>query len=150
MKWSKVIICTDADVDGYQIRTLILTMIYALMPTLIQKGKVFIAESPLYEINSGDQTWFAYNEQEKEEALKEIGKKKYSIQRSKGLGENEPEMMWMTTMNPKSRRLIQVGPSGDEGLTAKVFDTLLGDDLQARKDHIAKYSADYIDLADLS
>lgn len=150
LKWSKIIICTDADVDGYQIRTLILTMIYALMPTLIQKGKVFIAESPLYEINSGDQTWFAYNEQEKEEALKEIGKKKYSIQRSKGLGENEPEMMWMTTMNPKSRRLIQVGPSGDEGLTAKVFDTLLGDDLQARKDHIAKYSADYIDLADLS
>ena len=149
LRWSKVIICTDADVDGFQIRTLILTMIYALMPTLIDAGKVFIAESPLYEITSGSQTWFAYNEQEKAEALKEIGDKKYTIQRSKGLGENEPDMMWLTTMNPKTRRLIKVEPT-DAQLTADVFDLLLGDNLQGRKDHIAEVGNQYIDLADIS
>ena len=110
LRWSKVIICTDADVDGYQIRTLILTMIYRLMPTLIKEGKVFIAESPLYEITCKDETWFCYTEKEKQDALLEIGDRKYTIQRSKGLGENEPEMMWLTTMNPKTRRLIKVEP----------------------------------------
>ncbi len=149
LRWSKVIICTDADVDGFQIRTLILTMIYALMPTLIDAGKVFIAESPLYEITAGNQTWFAYNEQEKADAIKEIGEKKYTIQRSKGLGENEPDMMWMTTMNPKTRRLIKVEPT-DAQLTADVFDLLLGDNLQGRKDHIAEVGSQYIDLADIS
>ncbi len=149
LRWSKVIICTDADVDGFQIRTLILTMIYALMPTLIDAGKVFIAESPLYEITSGNQTWFAYNEQEKADALAEIGEKKYTIQRSKGLGENEPDMMWMTTMNPKTRRLIKVEPT-DAQLTAEVFELLLGDNLQGRKEHIAQVGHQYIDLADIS
>ena len=149
LRWSKVIICTDADVDGFQIRTLILTMIYALMPTLIEAGKVFIAESPLYEITSGNHTWFAYNEQEKADALAEIGDKKYTIQRSKGLGENEPDMMWMTTMNPKTRRLIKVEPT-DAQLTAEVFELLLGDNLQGRKEHIAQVGHQYIDLADIS
>ena len=150
LRWSKIIICTDADVDGFQIRTLILTMIYRLMPTLINAGKVFIAESPLYEITCGDKTWFAYNETEKDEALSDIGDKKYTIQRSKGLGENEPDMMWLTTMNPKTRRLIKVEPSVDSARTAEVFDMLLGDNLQGRKDHIAEYGKDYIDLADVS
>ncbi|MBR5497936.1 MAG: DNA topoisomerase [Clostridia bacterium] len=149
LRWNKVIICTDADVDGFQIRTLILTMIYSLMPTLIEAGKVFIAESPLYEITSGNQTWFAYNEQEKAEALKEIGEKKYTIQRSKGLGENEPDMMWMTTMNPKTRRLVKIEPT-DAERTAEVFDLLLGDNLQGRKDYIAEFGSEYIDLADIS
>ena len=149
LRWNKVIICTDADVDGFQIRTLILTMIYSLMPSLIEAGKVFIAESPLYEITSGNQTWFAYNEQEKAESLKEIGEKKYTIQRSKGLGENEPDMMWMTTMNPKTRRLVKIEPT-DAERTAEVFDLLLGDNLQGRKDYIAEFGSEYIDLADIS
>lgn len=149
LRWNKVIICTDADYDGFQIRTLILTMIYSLMPTLIEAGKVFIAESPLYEITAGKETWFAYNEQEKADALKEIGDKKYTIQRSKGLGENDPDMMWMTTMNPASRRLIKVEPT-DAAATADMFDLLLGDNLQGRKEYIAKFGSKYIDLADIS
>ncbi len=150
LRWSKVIICTDADVDGYQIRTLILTMIYRLMPTLIKEGKVFIAESPLYEITCKDETWFCYTEKEKQDALVEIGDRKYTIQRSKGLGENEPEMMWLTTMNPKTRRLIKVEPDYSPEAVADKFDLLLGDNLQGRKDYIAENGAQYIDMTDLS
>ena len=150
LRWSKVIICTDADVDGYQIRTLILTMIYRLMPTLIKEGKVFIAESPLYEITCKDEPWFCYTETEKQDALLEIGDRKYTIQRSKGLGENEPEMMWLTTMNPKTRRLIKVEPDYSPEAVADKFDLLLGDNLQGRKDYIAENGAQYIDMTDLS
>lgn len=150
LRWSKVIICTDADVDGFQIRTLILAMIYRLMPTLIKEGKVYIAESPLYEITCKDETWFCYNEKEKADALSEIGDKKYNIQRSKGLGENEPEMMWLTTMNPKTRRLIKVESDYSPEAVADKFDLLLGNNLQGRKDHIAENGAQYIDLTDLS
>ena len=149
LRWSKVIICTDADVDGFQIRTLILTMIYRLMPTLIEAGKVFIAESPLYEITCKDQTWFAYTEREKQMALEEIGDRKYTIQRSKGLGENEAEMMSLTTMNPATRRLIRVDMD-DAAETARVFDMLEGDDIAARKQHIAEEGYKYIDLTDVS
>ena len=150
LRWNKVIICTDADYDGFQIRTLILTMIYALMPSVIRAGKVFIAESPLYEITSGKHTWFCYNENEKADALKEIGDAKYTIQRSKGLGENDADMMWMTTMNPKSRRLIKVEPDFDPVAIADKFDLLLGDNLQGRKEYIAENGHLYIDMADLS
>ena len=149
LRWSKVIICTDADEDGYQIRTLILTMIYRLCPTLIEKGYVYIAESPLYEINYKDKTWFAYNEGEKTAIMKELAGKKASINRSKGLGENEPEMMWMTTMNPATRRLIKVMPE-DAARMAEVFDLLLGNNLSGRKDHIAEVGYKYLDLADIS
>lgn len=149
LRWSKVIICTDADVDGFHIRTLILTMIYRLMPTLIEQGKVFIAESPLYEINCGDETWFAYTEKEKQDVLNEIGGKKYTIQRSKGLGENDADMMSLTTMNPGTRRLIKVEPSYVEE-TAEKFDVLMGNNLTARKEHIAAKGRDYIDLTDVS
>ncbi len=149
LRWNKVIICTDADVDGFQIRTLILTMLYRLMPTLIEEGKVFIAESPLYEINTKDQTYFAYTEQEKVKVLQEIGQERYTIQRSKGLGENEPEMMSLTTMNPATRRLIKVEP--DDALeTAAMFDLMLGDNLSGRKDYISQNGAQYLELADLS
>ena len=150
LRWSKVIICTDADVDGFQIRTLILTMIYRLMPTLIREGKVYIAESPLYEINSKDETWFCYTEKEKQEALAEIGDRKFTIQRSKGLGENEADMMWLTTMNPKTRRLIKVEPDYSPEAVADKFDLLLGDNLQGRKDHIAENGYMYLDLTDVS
>ena len=142
LKWSKIIICTDADEDGYQIRTLILTMFYRLLPTLIKMGKVYIAESPLFEITSKDKIQFAYNEQEKQEILKNLGNAKYTIQRSKGLGENDPEMMWQTTMNPESRRLIKVNEA-DEFETARIFETLLGDDLEARKEYITLYGNEY-------
>ena len=149
LRWNKVIICTDADVDGYQIRTLILTMIYRLCPTLIEERYVYIAESPLYEINCKDKTWFAYTEAEKGEILKNLEGKKVSINRSKGLGENDPEMMWMTTMNPETRRLIKVMPE-DMALTQQVFDLLLGDNLQGRKDHIAENGYKYLDQLDVS
>ena len=149
LRWNKVVICTDADVDGYQIRTLILTMLYRLTPTLIQRGYVYIAESPLYEINYKEKTWFAYNETEKTNILSELGDRKYTIQRSKGLGENEPDMMWLTTMNPATRRLIKVMPE-DVERTAQVFDLLLGDNLSGRKDHIAENGYKYLELADIS
>ncbi len=149
LRWSKVIICTDADVDGFQIRTLILTMLYRLAPTLIREGYVYIAESPLYEIESGEKTWFAYSEREKAEILDGIGKAKVSINRSKGLGENDPDMMWLTTMNPETRRLIRVMPE-DAERTSEMFDLLLGDDLAGRKQHISEFGSQYLDLADIS
>ena len=149
LRWSKIIICTDADVDGYQIRTLILTMLYRLVPTLIREGYVYIAESPLFEITTKDKTWFAYTEKEKAEILKQLDGQKSTVARSKGLGENEPEMMWLTTMNPASRRLIKVMPE-DAEKTALYFDLLLGDNLAGRKDYIAENGSQYLDLADLS
>ena len=148
-RWNKVVICTDADVDGFQIRTLVLTMLYRLTPTLIEKGYVYIAESPLYEINTKDKTYFAYSDSEKADILKKLEGKKVTIARSKGLGENEPEMMWMTTMNPETRRLIKVMPE-DAARMAQVFDLLLGDDLTGRKEHIALHGHEYLDLADIS
>lgn len=149
LRWSKVLICTDADYDGFQIRTLILTMIYRLMPKLIEAGKVYIAESPLYEVTCKDQTYFAYNETEMDEIRAEIGDEKYTVQRSKGLGENEAEMMALTTMNPATRRLIKVTPDEAEK-TSEMFDLLLGDNLDGRKEYISEYGHLYIDAADLS
>lgn len=149
LRWSKIIICTDADVDGYQIRTLILTMIYRLVPTLIKEGKVFIAESPLYEITSGNETWFAYTEKEKTDALEAIGNKKYSIQRSKGLGENDADMMNLTTMNPATRRLIKIDPA-EASLMAEKFDLFEGNNLSGRKEYIENYGHLYIDMTDVS
>lgn len=148
-RWNKIVICTDADVDGFQIRTLILTMLYRLTPTLIEQGYVYIAESPLFEINTKEKTYFAYTEQEKQRILDIIGDKKHTIQRSKGLGENEPDMMSLTTMNPDTRRLIKV-TSEDINESAAVFEMLLGDDLQGRKDYISEYGSDYLELADIS
>ena len=153
LRWNKIIICTDADYDGFQIRTLVLTMLYRLTPTLINEGYVYIAESPLFEITAKEKgkekTYFAYDENEKTEILKMIGDNKYTLQRSKGLGENEPDMMSLTTMNPATRRLIKVNPTDIEQ-TAYVFDMLLGDNLQGRKEHISQYGHDYLDMADIS
>ncbi|MEG0751692.1 MAG: toprim domain-containing protein [Oscillospiraceae bacterium] len=149
LRWSKVIICTDADVDGFQIRTLILTMLYRLTPTLINKGLVYIAESPLFEISCKDKTYFAYTEVEKVDVLGRLEGEKFSIQRSKGLGENEAEMMWMTTMNPESRRLIRVAP-GDAKAADDMFEMLLGDNLAGRKEYIALHGGEYLDELDIS
>ncbi|MBQ9080635.1 MAG: DNA topoisomerase [Clostridia bacterium] len=148
LRWSKIIICTDADEDGFHIRTLLLTMFYRLLPTLIREGRVFIAETPLFEITTKDETLFAYNEFEKTDILKKLGNKKYSIQRSKGLGENEPEMMSLTTMNPETRRLVSVLPDNAEK-TFEIFDTLLGDNLPARKRFITEFGSKYMKEADI-
>lgn len=149
LRWNKVIICTDADVDGFQIRTLILTMLYRLVPTLIREGYVYIAESPLYEIESKGKTYFAYSDREKAEIVESLKGAKASINRSKGLGENDPDMMWMTTMNPETRRLIKVMPEDAERM-AGMFDLLLGDNLEGRKNHIAEFGYKYLDMADIS
>ena len=149
LRWNKVIICTDADVDGFQIRTLILTMLYRLVPTLIKEGYVYIAESPLYEIESKGKTYFAYSDREKAEIVESLKGAKASINRSKGLGENDPDMMWMTTMNPETRRLIKVMPEDAERM-AQAFDLLLGDNLDGRKNHIAAFGYKYLDMADIS
>ena len=149
LRWNKVIICTDGDVDGFQIRTLILTMLYRLCPTLIAEGFVYIAETPLFEISYKEKTWFAYSEKEKADILRELQGKKVTVQRSKGLGENDPEMMWLTTMNPETRRLIKVMPE-DAARTAEVFDLLLGDNLAGRKDYIAENGYKYMEMIDVS
>ncbi|MCH5353730.1 MAG: DNA topoisomerase [Acutalibacter sp.] len=149
LRWSKIIFCTDADVDGFQIRVLLLTMIYRLAPALIEAGKVFIVESPLYEITTKDETYFAYDEAEKAEFLQKLEGQKVTIQRSKGLGENEPDMMNLTTMNPKTRRLIKVLP-GDAEYAAEMFDIMQGDNIQGRKDYIAEHGAEYTDELDVS
>ena len=149
LRWSKVVICTDADVDGFQIRTLILTMLYRLTPTLIQEGYVYIAESPLFEITCKEKTWFAYSNKEKDDIVATLQGKKYDVQRSKGLGENDPEMMWLTTMSPDTRRLIKVMPE-DVERTGQMFDLLLGDDLPGRKTHIADHGHEFLELADIS
>ena len=149
LRWNKIVICTDADVDGFQIRTLVLTMLYRLTPTLIQEGYVYIAESPLFEITCKEKTWFAYSNKEKDDIVAQLQGKKYDVQRSKGLGENEPEMMWLTTMSPDTRRLIKVVPE-DVEQTARMFDLLLGDDLTGRKTHIADHGHEFLELADIS
>ena len=149
LRWSKIIICTDADVDGYQIRTLVLAMLYRLTPTLINCGRVYIAESPLYEITSRGKTWFAYTDAEKAKILAELGGAKYTVQRSKGLGENEADMMWLTTMSPETRRLVRVVPE-DVERTAAMFDVLLGTNLTARKELIENEGYRFLELADIS
>lgn len=149
LRWHKIVICTDADVDGFQIRTLILTMLYILTPTLIEEGFVYIAESPLYEISTKDDTYFAYSDSEKVRLCEQLKDVKYTLQRSKGLGENEPDMMWLTTMNPETRRLIKVSPSS-ASQTLEMFDILLGENLAGRKQFIAEFGHKYIDSVDLS
>jgi DNA gyrase subunit B len=149
LRWNKVVICTDADVDGFQIRTLILTMLWRLTPTLVREGYVYIAESPLYEITSKNKTWYAYSDSEKAKIVADLEGTKYTVNRSKGLGENSAEMMWLTTMNPETRRLIRVQPEEAER-TAYYFDLLLGDDLAGRKNHIAQEGYKYLDMADIS
>ncbi|MEG2174955.1 MAG: toprim domain-containing protein, partial [Oscillospiraceae bacterium] len=149
LRWNKVIICTDADVDGFQIRTLILTMLYRLTPRLIEEGLVYIAESPLYEITSKDKTWFVYSDAEKNRLTEKMEGQKLVVQRSKGLGENEANMMWLTTMNPETRRLVRVTPSTVAG-TAEMFELLLGDNLAGRKDYIAQNGYLYLDELDLA
>jgi len=149
LNWAKIIICTDADVDGFHIRTMIIAMLYRLAPTLIRQGYVYIAESPLFEINTKKDTFFAYNEQEKRDIIAKLGNTRYTLNRSKGLGENEPDMMWRTTMNPATRRLIRVMPEEAEH-TAEIMELLIGDNLAGRRAYIVENGAQYLELADIS
>jgi len=150
LNWGKIIICTDADLDGMQIRCLVLAMIYRLVPTLLKKGKVYIAETPLFEITYGrgsnEATHFAYSEEEKEQILGDLYKmgakdSQIKIQRSKGLGENEPEMMSISTMAPETRRLIPIEYPSDDNKVAMFFNALLGNDIEMRKMLITEYFA---------
>ena len=149
LRWNKIILCTDADVDGFHIRTMLLTMLYRLTPALIETGKVYIAETPLFEIRTDKETYFAYSEKEKDDTLRKLSGTKFTVQRSKGLGENEADMMNLTTMNPATRRLIQVMPDEAEK-TGRVFDLLLGDNLSGRKTYIEENGRNYVDAADVS
>jgi DNA gyrase subunit B len=149
LRWNKIIICTDADEDGYHIRTLILTLFYTLLPTLIKEGRIYIAETPLFEIVSKDKSYFAYNEAEKIKIIEKLGNAKYTIHRSKGLGENNADMMSLTTMAPATRRLVRIVPSPNEEQTDFLFNALLGSDIDSRKDYIAKHGARYVDMADV-
>lgn len=143
LNFNKLIICTDADVDGMQIRCLLLTLFYTLTPTLLREGKVYIAETPLYEITSGKETRFAYDESEKDQILKEWAGKKIKIQRSKGLGENNPEMMSVSTMAPETRRLIRVNYKGAEQEVRFIFNALLGEDICSRREMINDYASEF-------
>jgi DNA gyrase subunit B len=149
LRWNKIIICTDADEDGYHIRTLILTLFYTLLPTLIKEGRIYIAETPLFEIVSKDKSYFAYNEAEKIKIIEDLGNAKYTIHRSKGLGENNADMMSLTTMAPATRRLIRIVPSENEAHTDFLFNALLGSDIDSRKEYISKNGAKYVDMADV-
>jgi len=142
LRWSKIVITTDADVDGFHIRTLILTLIHRLMPTLIEDGCVYIVESPLYEIEQNDVSVFAYSDKEKDLIVSKM-KGSFTVQRSKGLGENTAEMMWETTMNPETRKLIQVVPE-DVEKTVKAFNMFLGDNLEERKQFIEDNLHEYL------
>ena len=153
LKWNKIICCTDADVDGFQIRTLIITMIYRLCPTLIQEGYVYIAETPLYEMRykgrGEEKTFFAFDDREKNQIMKGKDPSKFFIQRSKGLGENSVDMMWDTTMNPENRRLIKIVPE-DAEIMSKYFDLYLGNNVAARKAYIEENGHLYVDDLDIS
>ncbi len=147
LRWSKIILCTDADDDGFHIRALLLTIFHRLIPSLIRMGRVYIAESPLFEISSKEGIQFAYDEREKAQILAKLGDTKYTIQRSKGLGENEPDMMWQTTMNPETRRLIKI-TEADAAMTEEIFDVLLGKNITGRKAYIAEHGHEYLAEAD--
>ena len=147
-RWNKIVICTDADVDGFQIRTLVLAMLYRLVPTLIEESKVYIVESPLFEITCKDKTYFAYSDKERNDITAKLNGK-YTIQRSKGLGENEPDMLWQTTMNPATRKIIKVLPD-EAKATMEMFDLLLGENLIGRKAHIETNGHKYLEMADVS
>ena len=151
LNFGKIIICTDADIDGGHIRCLLLTMIYRLMPTLLKRGHVYIAETPLFTITCDKQKYFAYNEEEKVKILGELGQQGYrdsqiKLERSKGLGENDADDMAVSTMNPATRRLVQVEyPEGDDSQFVELINTLMGTDLESRKNIIA----DHFDSVDV-
>ena len=142
LQFDKVILTTDGDVDGFQIRVLLYTVFYRLMPELLRKGKVYVAETPLFEIVLGgkDGSVFAYSVEEKNKILADLekkGKKFKKIHRSKGLGENTKEMLWMTTMNPETRRLVPLTMDIVEENVVKMSNMLFGNDLDnERKDYI--------------
>ncbi len=140
-RYHKIIIMTDADVDGAHIRTLILTFLYRYMQDLIKAGYVYIAQPPLYKVSQKKENHYAYSDRELEETLKRIGKTNISIQRYKGLGEMNPDQLWETTMNPAERTLLKVNLE-DAVLADEIFTTLMGDKVEPRREFIVKHAKD--------
>jgi len=138
-RYHKAIIMTDADVDGAHIRTLILTFFFRYMQEMIEAGYVYIAQPPLYRITCEKKDYYAYNDSEMEELTKRFNGKKYDIQRYKGLGEMNAEQLWETTMNPEQRTLMQVALE-DAIIADEIFNTLMGDDVEARRQFIQKHA----------
>lgn len=146
-RYNKIIIMTDADVDGAHIRTLLLTFFYRYMRPLIEEGHVFIAQPPLYQIKKGQKQWYAYSDQELSDRLDEIGRENITIQRYKGLGEMNAEQLWDTTMNPEHRTILQV--SMEDSIAAdKIFSVLMGDKVEPRRKFIED-NAEYVRNLDL-
>ncbi len=146
-RYNKIIIMTDADVDGAHIRTLLLTFFYRYMKPLIEEGHVFIAQPPLYQIKKGQKQWYAYSDQELSDRLDEIGREGITIQRYKGLGEMNAEQLWDTTMNPEHRTILQV--SMEDSIAAdKIFSVLMGDKVEPRRKFIED-NAEYVRNLDL-
>lgn len=135
LRYGKIIIMTDADVDGAHIRTLLLTFFYRYMRELLEKGHVYIAQPPLYKVSKGRTEHYVYSDQELEELLNKIGRSNYNIQRYKGLGEMNPEQLWETTMDPEKRILLKVNIE-DAMVADEIFTTLMGDKVKPRREFI--------------
>ncbi|HLG94033.1 MAG TPA: DNA topoisomerase (ATP-hydrolyzing) subunit B [candidate division Zixibacteria bacterium] len=146
-RYGKIIIMTDADVDGSHIRTLILTFLFRYMKALIEQGKVFIAQPPLYRLKKGNQEIYAYSDEERDRTLERMGKTGVGIQRYKGLGEMNPEQLWKTTMDPETRTLLQV-TSEDAAAADYIFSTLMGDQVEPRRKFIEE-NAKYVKNLDI-
>jgi DNA gyrase subunit B len=154
LRYHKIIIMTDADVDGAHIRTLLLTFFFRQMPELIEAGHVFIAQPPLYRVQKGKQEYYAYSEAEREEYVGRLGNGKggdggkgVSVQRYKGLGEMNPDQLWKTTMDPETRTLLRVDIE-DGAMASRLFDELMGDEVEPRKEFIEK-NAKYVKNLDV-
>ncbi|HCK98890.1 MAG TPA: DNA topoisomerase IV subunit B, partial [Candidatus Marinimicrobia bacterium] len=150
LRYNKIIIMTDADVDGAHIMTLLLTFFYRYMPTLVEEGHIYIAQPPLYRVYSGKKSFYAYDEDERNILVKRFekeGKQKIDVQRYKGLGEMNPDQLWSTTMNPETRTLVKIGVE-DASQADKTFSMLMGEDVEPRRNFIQK-NAKYVRNLDI-
>ncbi len=145
LRYGKIIIMTDADVDGAHIRTLLLTFFYRYMPKLIEEERIYIAQPPLYRIKAGKKTYYAYSEEEKNAILKELGDVKVDIQRYKGLGEMNPQQLWETTMNPETRVLKKVFME-DAVEADRIFSILMGPNPEPRREFIQMYAKEAVNI----
>ena len=140
-RYHKIIIMTDADVDGAHIRTLILTFLYRFMQDLIKAGYVYIAQPPLFKVSSKKKNFYAYGDDDLDDAIKRVGTKNYALQRYKGLGEMNPDQLWDTTMDPNERTLLKVNLE-DTVFADEIFTTLMGDKVEPRRDFIIRHAKD--------
>jgi DNA gyrase subunit B len=144
-RYHKIIIMTDADVDGSHIRTLLLTFFYRYMPEIIRRGYLFIAQPPLYSVKAGQNMSYAYTDEQKDKLVKSLGEAKMTIQRYKGLGEMNPEQLWETTLNPEHRTLLQVNMEDEVGAD-EIFTVLMGDAVEPRRKFIESNARNVVNL----